>query len=354
MTSMAMSRAGRPGFPGWGAAFARGRSAVLRVPLLWKLLGANLALMLLVATWHWLVPGAAPIVELAVLVVMSLAATGGLGWLALRPVAALEATAERVSRGDFSARAKPSPLADRDMLQLTQTMNRLLDRVEADRARIHYLAGRGVRAREIEREAVARELRESFSQTLMGVAMQLAALERAQAGNGVVESLQATRALIQDLTGEMRSVAETLYPGTLSELGLVNAIEALTRRVSRRSGLHVEVEAAWVTRDTLPPLAASALYRVAEEALRNVEQHGHARNVRVTLTCNAHVELEIEDDGRGIEMRENDPLQAGLGLFSAKAVLALSGGELQISSGPGLGTRVTARVPLDAHQGKAQ
>lgn len=354
MTSMAVGRAGKPGFPEWRSAFARGRSAVLRVPLLSKLLGANLVLVLLVATWHYLVPGAAAVVELAALVVMSLVATGGLGWLALRPVVALEATAERVSRGDFSARAQPSPLADRDMLQLTHTMNRLLDRVEADRARIHYLAGRGVRAREIEREAVARELRESFAQTLTGIAMQLVAEERAYAGNGVVEALRTTREMIQDLTEEMRSVAETLYPGTLSELGLVNAIEALSRRVSRRSGLTVDVAAACVAYNTLPPPAASALYRVAEEALCNVEQHGQARNVRVTLTCSSHVELGIEDDGRGIEMRENDPLQAGLGLFSAKAVLALSGGELQISSGPGLGTRVTARVPLDAHQGKEQ
>lgn len=342
--------------PPAGASPTAGKTpwTVLRVPLLWKVLGANLVLVLGMAVVHVILPEPSPTVELAVLLLLNFSITGFLVWLALRPLFSLESTAQRVTEGDFSARAPRSPLADRQMLSLTSTMNRLLDRVEADRARIHYLAGRGVRAREIEREAVARELRESFSQTLTGIAMQLAAVERAHAGNGVADSLQTTRAMIQDLTGEMRSVAETLYPGTLSELGLVNAIEALCRRVSRRSGLEVDVEAACVARDMLPAPAASALYRVAEEALRNVEQHGQARNVRVTLTCNSHAELAIEDDGRGIEMRENDPLQAGLGLFSARAVLALSGGELQISSGPGLGTRVTARVPLDAHQGKAQ
>lgn len=319
---------------------------VLRVPLLWKLLGANLVLVVGMLVAHLALPGMPPAVELGVLLVLSFLANSGLVWLALRPLSTLQETAELVSRGDFAARAPESPLADQQLERLTVTVNKLLNRVESDRARIHYLAGRGVRAREIEREAVARELRDSFAQTLAGIAMRLSAAQRADEGADIKESLDATRAMVQDLTEEMRTVAETLYPGTLAEFGLVNAIEALARRVSRRSGLNVRVESGMFAA-ALPAQAICALYRVAEEALRNVEQHANAQNVRVELRCNGHVTLDIEDDGRGIDMRAHDPLQAGLGLFSAKAVLALSGGELQISSGTGLGTRVTARVPLD-------
>ena len=97
----------------------------------------------------------------------------------------------------------------------------------------------------------------------------------------------------------------------------------------------------------LPSATGNAVYRVADEALRNVEQHSHAKHARVVLRAIGDVTVEIEDDGRGFDMRAIDPLQAGLGLFSAQAVLALAGGELQISSAPGLGTRVVARVPLD-------
>lgn len=323
-------------------------AAVLRVPLLWKLLGANLVLVAGMLVAHFTFPHTPTAVEVGVLLVLSFLATAGLVWLALRPLSALEQTAELVSKGDFAARAPGSPLADRQMSRLTSTVNKLLDRVESDRARIHYLAGRGVRAREIEREAVARELRESFAQTLAGIAMQLSAAQRVNKDADIQESLEVTRSMVQDLTEEVRSVAETLYPGTLFEFGLVNAIEALARRVSRRSGLNVRVDAGTFAA-TLPPQTVGALYRVAEEALRNVEQHGNAENVRIELRCNGHVTLDIEDDGRGIEMRAHDPLQAGLGLFSAKAVLALSGGELQISSGPGLGTRVSARVPPDGN-----
>lgn len=333
-------------------ALGGGWAVILRVPLLWKVLGANLVLVAGMLVAHFVLPNTSTVVELGVLLVLSFLATSGLVWLALRPLSALEHTAGLVSGGDFSARAPESALADEQMQRLTSTVNRLLDRVESDRARIHYLAGRGVRAREIEREAVARELRDSFAQTLAGIVMQLSAAQRVNKDADIADSLELTRSVVQDLTAEMRSVAETLFPGTLAEFGLLNAIEALARRVSRRSGVNVRVDGDMFAA-ALPPQTVSALYRVAEEALRNVEQHGNAQNVRVDVKCNGHVTLDIEDDGRGIDMRANDPLQAGLGLFSAKAVLALSGGDLQISSGPGLGTRVTARVPLDTGNGTA-
>ena len=333
------------------SALARARGAVLRVPLLWKVLGANLVLVAGMLVAHFAFPHTSTSVELGILLGLSFMATAGLVWLALRPLSTLEETAELVSLGDFGARAADSPLADRQMQRLIATVNRLLDRVEADRARIHYLAGRGVRARDIERETVARELRDSFAQTLAGIAMQASAAKLINSDPDLTQSLETMRGMAQDLTEEMRSVAETLYPGTLAQFGLVNAVEALARRVGRRSGLDVRVDAPMCV-STLAAPAVSALYRVADEALRNVEQHGQAQNVRITLACNGHASLEIEDDGRGIDMRARDPLQAGLGLFSAKAVLALTGGELQISSAPWRGTRVTATVPLEATRSK--
>ena len=322
-------------------------SLVLRVPLLGKLLGANLLLAVVAIATHFALPSVATTVPLAVVLVLSFVMTALLVWLALRPVALLEDTADRVSKGDFSARVTQSPLADRSIGKLAVTMNRLLDRVESDRARIHYLAGRSVRARDIEREFVARELRDSFAQSLAAVSLELGVAAQSNTDPAVAATIERTRDLAQELTDEMRSVAETLYPGTLGEFGLVNAIEALARRVSRRSGLNIEIKADF-KRDSLSPQLASALYRVADEALRNVEQHAQAAQAVVKLRANGEVVLEIEDDGRGIEMRSTDPLQAGLGLFSAKAVLALAGGELQISSGPGLGTRIVARAPLSA------
>jgi len=324
-------------------------ASVLRVPLLFKLLGANAVLVAGALIAHAVFPRASTALEISLFLVLSFMATGSLVWVALGPIKSLEDTAGRVSRGDFSARVRPSPVADRDIARLTGTMNTLLDRVESDRARIHYLAGRSARARDIERESVARELRESFAQSLAGIAMQLAAVQRVSTDKASFAAIEQTRGMLQQLTDEMRSVAETLYPGTLAEFGLVNAIEALARRVSRRSAIEVQVEAG-LFQAPMSPGAASALYRVAEEALRNVEHHAMARHARIRLTSNGTCTLEIEDDGRGIDIMHDDPLQTGLGLFSARAVLALLGGELQISSGLGLGTQVLARVPSGCTQ----
>lgn len=320
------------------------RARILRVPLLGKILGANCILVLAALLTRVALPAMTTTAQLTGVLVLSFAATTWLVWLALRPVMQLQVTAQRVSGGDFSARVPESPLADRSVGRLAATMNRLLDRVESDRARIHYLAGRSVRARDVERELLARELRDSFAQSLAAVSMQLSAAIRGASDAKVMAALERTRETVQQLTDEMRTVAETLYPGTLGEFGLVNAIEALARRVARRSGLPIHIDAEHCS----PPLSATvagAMYRVADEALRNVEQHACASHARVTVRCADVVTLEVEDDGRGVDMRSTDPLQAGLGLFSAKTVLALAGGELHIFSGPGLGTRVVARAP---------
>jgi signal transduction histidine kinase len=321
-------------------------SSFLRVPLLGKLLGANAVLFVGTLALHELFPAVSMVAQLWTVLLASFVVTGLLTWLALRPIAELEATAERVSAGDFRARVPESRLADRDIRALSTTMNRLLGRVEADRARIHYLAGRSVRARDIERESIARELRDSFAQMVSAVALQVAAAQRVNSDPEVEQQLERSRDLITQLAEDMRGAAEALYPGTLGEFGLPNALQALGRRTERLSSTRVQVDHGMFGAQHLTPQAASALYRAADEAMRNVAQHADARNARMKLTHeDGRVVLEIEDDGRGVNMRARDPLQGGLGLFSAKAVLALSGGDLQISSGPGLGTRVVASVP---------
>jgi signal transduction histidine kinase len=334
-----------PSGPDAPASAARLAAAVLRVPLLLKLLGANGVLLVAVLLAHEIWPDASMLVQLWVTLGLSFAGSTFLVWLALRPLIELENTAALVSAGDFAARVPSSTIADRNMAKLAATMNRLLERVEADRARIQYLAGRAVRARDIEREVVARELRDSLAQMVSAVALHLAAVRRSNSDVVLDQQLRATGDLVNQLNEEMRLIAESLYPGTLGEFGLRNALHTLARGMSRRGKLAVDVDAGLFD-SPVPAQVASALYRVADEALHNVIQHSGASRARVILSSNGHVCLEVEDDGRGMDLRTRDPVQAGLGLFSARAVLALAGGELQISSAPGLGTRVVARVPV--------
>jgi signal transduction histidine kinase len=323
---------------------------MLRVPLLLKITGANLLIAVVAMATDVYFWDAATALQIAFPLALSFIVTSLLVWLALRPIAQLEGTADRVASGDLSARVPLSRLADRQLLRLANTTNRLLDRVDADRARIQYLAGRSVRARDIERQAVARELRDSFAQCVSAVSLQIAAAQQANKDLEVEQQLERARMLVNQLTEEMRGVAETLYPGTLGEFGLLNAISALARRTKRQTGVETELDGSGFS-TAVTSEAASALYRTADEALRNVAQHAGAKHARVILrSTDDAVVLEIEDDGRGMDMRARDPLHAGLGLFSARAVLALAGGDLQISSAPTLGTRVVARVPTRTAQ----
>jgi two-component system sensor histidine kinase UhpB len=331
---------------------SRGLGAIvswaLRAPLFVKIIGANSVVVVAGLGAGQIFSGAPNRMHAAVVLLLSLGVTVGMVWLALRPFASLQATADVVSNGNYSARVPASVMADRRIARLSATFNRLLDHVQADRARISYLAGRSVRARDIEREAVARELRDSLAQMVSGVALGIAAIRRLNIDPDVAKELEATSYLVGELSDQMRGVADTLYPGTLNEFGLTNALRARARIVSRSSGIEIAVD----NGATYPPPShaqATALYRVADEALRNVAQHSRANHARVLLTADSDgLHLVIEDDGRGIDVRANDPLQEGLGLFSAKTLLALSGGELQISGAPGRGTRVSARLPHQA------
>ena len=321
-------------------------SRLLRVSVLGKIIGANCILIAAEVVAHFVLPPSSTFLQLAIMFTLSFAATTGLVWLALRPIAEIEETADQVARGDFSVRVPPSAIADRNAMRLSATMNRLLDRVETDRARIQYLAGRSVRARDIERASVARELRDSFAQTVASIGMRLAVLETSSGSTPAAPLLHEAQTLVRQLNEDMRVVADTLYPGTLAEFGADNALRALARRMERRTDVDVDVDTTGFHAG-LSPAAADAIYRVADEALRNAEQHARAKRVGIRLSSDAkEATLEIEDDGRGFDLRTKDPMQAGLGLFSAQSVLALTGGALQISSANGRGTRITARVPV--------
>jgi signal transduction histidine kinase len=214
--------------------------------------------------------------------------------------------------------------------------------VAIENARLYERAG-ALAALE-ERQRLARELHDSVSQALYGIALgtKTARTLLDRDPTRLAGPLDYILQLAEAGLTEMRALIFELRPESLATEGLVAALGKQTAALSARHGLAVEADLG--TEPDLPLETKEALYRIAQEALHNVAKHARARNaeVRLHLNDNACV-LEICDDGVGFDAGGSFP--GHLGLRSMHERAARLGGTLAIESAPGTGTRLTARVP---------
>lgn len=324
-------------------------TAALRIPLFIKLLGANIfALGLLVAVLYAIGSLRPPLLGLTLAALAAIVAFGLLTAVALLPIRSIEVVASRVWRGDFGARVGASPVADRDMKRIGTTFNLLLDGLVADRARMRALATAVIEAGDRERASLARELHDSTAQQLAALVLQLSAAARDCSDPALGKRLDEMKDQAKATLEEVRLLSHTVHPRVLDDLGLAAALKKLGREVGAGSGLEIEVTTC-PDSERVPATAAAVLYRVAQAAVHNVVKHAKARHVSVRLTpstAQGDAVLEITDDGQGFDVREAERRRPGMGLFTMGERVALAGGRFDIQSAPGVGTRITAEVPL--------
>jgi signal transduction histidine kinase len=321
--------------------------SALRLPLLGKLLGANLLIAGAGLLVHALGMEASQPLVIEATLLASFAVNTLLVRLALRPVDELTRVAHAIANGDRDARAEVLATSDRRIAGLAEAVNLLLDRAAMDEAQIKRLTRASLHARERERASLARELRESTAQHLYALTLQLSAATELNASSSVAVSLESARSMAADVTRAVGLLADSVYPGAVGEHATCAAIQGLANRLSRRTGLRVESNVRDCT-GPIPYRLQVALYCFAEEALHNVDRHAGAGMVRMTATrADGMLELRIMDDGMGFDPR-SDSARDGVGLFRARELLAHAGGELRVESSPGTGTTVIARGPLEA------
>jgi len=204
------------------------------------------------------------------------------------------------------------------------------------------LGGRLITAHEDERRRLARELHDDVTQRLAGLAIEAARPER---GSIDGNSKHLIRDGLVKLSEDVHALSYRLHPSVIEDLGLVEALRAECDRVARNEPLHVDLDSKDIPR-TLPPDTALCLFRVAQEALRNVARHAKASSVAVSiLRENGAIVLSVRDNGAGFDDSRNGD-RASLGVASMRERVRLLGGKLDIESAPGRGTAVVARVPL--------
>ena len=202
-----------------------------------------------------------------------------------------------------------------------------------------------VMAREEERRRIRHDLHDSLGPQLAGIGLQLdLAREALKNDPARLEPLLArAKDELSDAILDVRRVVDGLRPPALDELGLVGAIRQQVGLLdtSALGGLRISVDAA----DDLGPLPAAvevAAFRIATEAVTNAVRHSGARTCNVELRrCDAF-EVEVRDDGQGMQ----DGPGNGVGLVSLRERAEELGGEIVVDSGPARGTRVLASLPL--------
>ncbi len=210
-------------------------------------------------------------------------------------------------------------------------------------AKLKDLTQRIIDTQEEERGRVARELHDGISQMLVGVryALELARRKMGIQGDSLNKGIDDLGHAIQ----EVRRISRDLRPGVLDDLGLGPALQALTDDFSNRTGIVTDFETV-VFRNRLDEEARIALYRIAQEALTNVERHADARTV--TMSLKGHRKgalLRISDDGKGMVWPQPARKSTGLGLRNMQERIEQLGGTLRVLSTTG-GTVIEAQVPL--------
>jgi two-component system sensor histidine kinase UhpB len=324
--------------------------AVLAIRLQAKVLGANVIILGIAAAALWVLPDARAVRPQDLVIIFGALTVGAvvtyaLVRVALKPIDDLERVARRVSQGRLSERVPQSLVADPGLAHLAATMNEMLDTLSASRERMRKLGADAVYAQEKERALVARDLQDSVAQTLAAASFQIAAAINEIGRNTGAAYLTDARELLRTALEEIRNVSRSLYPRIAEDLGLPAALEALGDATRQRALIDVKVRTD-IMGVMIPVPLFTTLYRVAQEALRNVEKHADAGTATISLSARPGlVELEISDDGCGFDSPAMKA-RAGSAFDRIRERLSLVGGELHIDSTRNSGTRVVARIRM--------
>jgi PAS domain S-box-containing protein len=217
---------------------------------------------------------------------------------------------------------------------------------------VRELSARLLQIQDEERRRIARELHDSVGQMLAAVSMNMAHVhhEAAALGPDARKALEDNAELLEQLSGEIRTISHLLHPPLLDEVGLQSALQWYIDGFSERSKIKVDLE---LPDDfgRLPRNLEITLFRVVQECLTNIHRHSGSSTatIRVARSQN-EVRLEVRDAGKGLPAAAQTSLSSGklsgVGLRGMHERLRQMGGQLDVQS-DGKGTLILATLPIE-------
>jgi two-component system, NarL family, sensor histidine kinase DegS len=220
---------------------------------------------------------------------------------------------------------------------------RLASRREAQRMTAY--AANIVLAQEEERRRIGQEIHDEPLQDLIQLYRRVADASEEEAAP-IVGELREPNGVLAATIKNLRDIARGMRPPGLDDLGLVPALRRLTQEFGERNALDVSFDLTGEVRRLDPGVELGA-YRIAQQALHNVERHAAARAVKVGVNFGARsLGIEILDDGIGFDLNQTQTNSTSLGLLGMRERAHLLGGSLTVRSKPDFGTSVRAALPV--------
>jgi PAS domain S-box-containing protein len=229
-------------------------------------------------------------------------------------------------------------------------MHDITARKEAERS-LQQLSARLLRLQDEERRRIARQLHDTTGQSLAALRLNLSRIGRsaATADPAAKDAVDESIALTEQSISEIRTLSYLLHPPLIDEAGLLPSLRWYVRGFQERSGIKVTFEAPEEI-DRLRPDFETAVFRIMQEALTNIQRHSGSAVARVRLEREPQsVRLQIEDEGRGmpghLRGREEAMAAAGVGIAGIRERVRELGGRVEIQS-EDRGTRIVVTLPL--------
>jgi signal transduction histidine kinase len=207
------------------------------------------------------------------------------------------------------------------------------------------LSGRILEDQERERHAIGRELHDEMGGYLTILGIYLGKMAK-EPGNRAWQD-QFTQAF-DEMVQYIRSLSHSLYPVMLERGDLLSALMTYFENFQRRIGVKIDFKYRGL-KERLPSHIEAVAYRIIQEALTNVAKHAAAQNVKVTIfRLKSVVKLSVEDDGRGFDLSRTRT-EGAYGISGMKNRALFAGGNLEVESSPGRGTRVVSTLPVSSN-----
>jgi signal transduction histidine kinase len=233
-----------------------------------------------------------------------------------------------------------------DQKQVEEALRAREESLGQTRENLGKLAAKLLHAQEEERRRIAREMHDDWTQRLAILGINMTRLEKhIGAPEKALPLLRAMQEQLLELAEDVHALSRQLHPSILDDLGLVEALRSECASFSRREGIAVVYRPEEVPA-TLPKDVVLCIYRVAQEALRNLAKHAAVDEAWVTLgVTGPELVLRVEDQGIGFDPAGGHS-HPGLGLSSMEERVRLIQAKLSVTSAPEGGTTVEVRVPL--------